>query len=393
MKYLFRRDTLLATASVFLVIYILLYNPLNEYIFNPLKISFEDFALTDLAFSQGHLKTTVDERILIVNIDTGGRKTIAKLIDHIEDYHPKIIGLDILLPQRQVDGNDEIKHSLQKFKNIILSQFAEYNDSTKTYTLTGNQFATSDIHSGFVNFIGLKGDVVRYFPDYLEDGKNHFESFTSEIVKISDSIAYKNLQQRNNRVEWINYQRLDSEYYTVNFNDVLNDKIDTSFVRDKIILIGYISHNANNIEDKHFTPLNNKILGRSIPDMNGVVIHANILSMILDGTYITRVPVWLTLLIAVFITWLHMAFLIRYYIHTHLWFHLAVKTVELIISVLLFYFSVLLLRYMNLDIDFTLTLIAIVIGVDVLYFYDALIAWLTKKFSIKSVFDQMHNRS
>ncbi len=393
MKYLFRRDTLFATAAVFLVIYILLYNPLNEYIFNPLKISFEDFALTDLAFSQGHLKTTVDERILIVNIDTGGRKTIAKLIDHLEEYHPKSIGLDILLPQREVDGNEEIKRSLQKFKNIVLCQFAEYNDSSKKYSLSGNQFANGDVHSGFVNFIGLKGNVVRYFPDYLEDSKNHFESFTSEIIKISDSVAYKNLKQRNNRVEWINYQRLDSEYYNVNFNEVLNNKIDTSFVRDKIILIGYISHDVNNIEDKHFTPLNNKILGRSIPDMNGVVIHANILSMILDGTYITRVPVWLTILIAVFITWLHMAFLIKYYIHSQLWFHLAFKTIELLISVLLFYLSVLLLRYMNLNIDFTLTLIAIVIGVDVLYFYDAFIAWLTKKFSIKSIFDQMHNRS
>jgi len=393
MKYLFRRDTLFATAAVFLVIYILLYNPLNEYIFNPLKISFDDFALTDLAFSQGHLKTTVDERILIINIDTAGRKTIAKLLDRLEDYHPKSVGLDILLPQREADGNEEIKRVLQKFKNIILSQFVEYNDSTKNYSLSENQFTNNNVHSGFVNFIGVKGDVVRYFPDYLEDKTNRYESFTSEIIKISDTVAYQNLKKRNKKVEWINYQRLDSEYYNANFNDVLNDKIDTSFVRDKIILIGYISHNINNIVDKHFTPLNNKILGRSIPDMNGVIIHANILSMILDGTYITRVPVWLTILIAVFITWLHMAFLIRYYIHTHLWFHLAVKTAELLISVLLFYISVLLLRYKNVNLDFTLTLIAIVIGVDVLYFYDALIAWLTKKFSVKSVFDQMRNRS
>src|ERR1700689_1635023 len=123
MKYLFRRDTLFATVAVFLVIYILLYNPLNEYVFNPLKISFDDFALTDLAFSQGHLKTTVDERILIINIDTGGRKTIARLLDHLEEYHPKSIGLDILLPQRNADGNEEITHTLQKFKNIILCQF------------------------------------------------------------------------------------------------------------------------------------------------------------------------------------------------------------------------------------------------------------------------------
>jgi CHASE2 domain-containing sensor protein len=38
--------------------------------------------------------------------------------------------------------------------------------------------------------------------------------------------------------------------------------------------------------DIFFTPLNKKIIGRSLPDMYGVVVHANIIKMILDKEFI-----------------------------------------------------------------------------------------------------------
>jgi CHASE2 domain-containing sensor protein len=409
MRYLFKKDTFLATLSIFLVIAILLHNPLNPHLFNPLKISLTDFALTDLAFSASHLKSTVDDRIVIVNIDTAGRQTIASLLNSLEAYHPRVIGLDLLLPARASPGNEDLEEAIRRSTCIVLSQAIQYRPATKDYVLSGNEFVhdgsgmqprspgsgrqgnSGNLRSGFVNFVSEQGSVVRYFPPFLRDDRAEYESFAAAIANAYDSAAYQRLAHRDKEVEWINYQRPDSGYYTIRFSDFLQNRVDSGFVRDKIVLVGYIGKNPGDVEDKHFTPLNPKILGRSLPDMNGIIIHANILTMILDGVYIARAPGWLTILIAVILTWLHVAFLIRYYIHRHFWFHLAVKMAELVVSILVFYISILLLRYLDVNIDFTLTLIAIILAVDVFYFYEALSHWLSRRFGFPSVFNQKHD--
>lgn len=392
MKYLFKKESVFVTVAIFIVIGIIIYNPLNKYIFDPLKISLTDFSFNDLAFSEAHLKHNMDDRIVILNIDTAGRKSIVKLIENIEAYHPKIVGLDILLPPKQVNGSDELGNVIKNHPDIILCQTIQYNKAQKVYSLSGNEFVNKNNHSGYVNFIGEENGVIRYYPPFLKDDVNNYESFTSLITKYSDLNAYQRLLERDKEVEWINYQRTDSAYYIININDLFANRVDTSFIKGKIVLIGFVSDNPNNIDDKHFTPLNPKVFGRSMPDMNGVIIHANILSMILDDEYITRVPAWIMILFALIITWLHVAFLIKYYIHKHLWFHLASKIVELIIDILILYCSILLLRYINIDADFTLVLISVLIAVDVLYFYEALAIWLAKKFSVNSVFNQTNHR-
>ncbi|MDR3713367.1 MAG: CHASE2 domain-containing protein [Puia sp.] len=434
MKYLFKRDTFLATIAVFGVIAILLHNPLNEHVFNPLKISLTDFALSDMAFSASHLKSTVDDRIVIVNVDTAGRGTLAAILTSLRAYHPKVIGLDLLLPPQASPGNDTLQRAIEKDPAIVLCQgiahgkdgyilsdnqflpaqdFAGHSGQAKTGAAaktntaektgaavntvaaekTGTLLKTGKVPAnpaGYVNFVGEEGNVVRFFPPFLKDDRASYGSFTAVIARLYDSAAYRRLQNRCNETEWINYQRPDSGYYTIRFSDFLQDRVDSSFIRGKILLVGYLGQTPYDVRDKHFTPLNGKVLGRSLPDMNGIVIHANILTMILDGNYIARASKGVAITIAVILTWLHMAFLLRYYIHRHLWFHLAVKIAEFLISILVFYLSILLLRYLNWSIDFTWTLIAIILAVDVFYFYEAFTNWLARKWAYKSVFSELH---
>jgi CHASE2 domain-containing sensor protein len=51
-------------------------------------------------------------------------------------------------------------------------------------------------------------------------------------------------------------------------------------------------------EDKFFTPLNKKVAGRANPDMFGLVLHANVVAMILNGDYINTIPDWATYFVA-----------------------------------------------------------------------------------------------
>ncbi|NJM93588.1 MAG: CHASE2 domain-containing protein [Cytophagales bacterium] len=54
------------------------------------------------------------------------------------------------------------------------------------------------------------------------------------------------------------------------------------------MIFGYLGESFNDVswEDKFYTPLNKTYAGKANPDMYGVVIHANIVSMILNHDYV-----------------------------------------------------------------------------------------------------------
>ncbi len=149
--------------------------------------------------------------------------------------------------------------------------------------------------------------------------------------------AFEKLKKRNHNTEIINYSHRTNQYLIINGEDLLQGNVDTSAIKGKIALLGYINPNPEDIEDKKYTPFNEEFAGKSIPDMNGIVIHANIISMALDGKYINKLPLWVTILFAVLIGWLHMSFFIHYYLENHIWFHLVAKIAQLISAILFVY--------------------------------------------------------
>jgi CHASE2 domain-containing sensor protein len=392
LKYLLRRDTIFATISVFLVVGILFYNPFNKYFFNPVKVTLSDFSLTDLAFSKFHETFLKDDRIIIINIDTARRRTIADILIKLNKDQPKLIGLDVLFGPQQDENDPYLKNAIGSIPRLVVSYKSFREKEGAIDTLVSNRIYPTDLLEGYVNFIGEDLGVIRYYKPFSQGRGKTLKSFSSAIIELADSSCYSKLVDRNNNVEWINYRRNDQGYYIITGSDLLNNKVEPNFIKDKIILVGYVNNSPSNIDDKHFTPLNEKLLGRSIPDMNGVIIHANILSMILDNKYISRSPGWMNVLIGMIIIWFHLAFLLKYYFRQHLWFHLTAKIVELGMGILLLYLSIKLLEFFNISIDFTVTLVAIVIAVDVLYFYEAASHWLHRKFAIKSIFNQSHNQ-
>ncbi|RZK50997.1 MAG: CHASE2 domain-containing protein [Pedobacter sp.] len=112
--------------------------------------------------------------------------------------------------------------------------------------------------------------------------------------------------------------------------DLIAGKAVPSVFANKIVLLGYVAIGVNDVEDKHFTPMNEKYTGRALPDMNGVFIHANIISMVQDHDYIHRMPAWLMWSIAFLLCWLHMSLFIKDYLDNHIWFHLLAKIAQII---------------------------------------------------------------
>jgi CHASE2 domain-containing sensor protein len=394
-KYLFKRDTLFATIAVFFVMGLFSFLPINTHFLDPIHLALSDFDYNDLAYSKMHKNEDkpTDTNIVIVNIDYADRILISMMLDKINEQNPKAIGIDLLFNEHKDMVGDTLlaRHLASNPKIVsVFNYTSAYGHDTKLHKNPRQQLGVfPSKHKGYANFVGEEGGVVRHFSPFLKEEK--LESFSAAVVKIADPKRFQELSKRNNLTEIINYSRKPEKYIVINGLDLANEKIDGKVLRNKIVLLGYVSSNANDVEDKHFTPLNAKYTGRALPDMNGIFIHANIISMIQSQDYIRHLPSWLMWSIAFLLCWLHMALFIKDYLDNHIWFHLLAKIAQIISAVFFVYIGLLCFHSFDTKINMTATLAAIILAVDVLYFYEALATWMHKKYKFSTIFTHKHD--
>jgi CHASE2 domain-containing sensor protein len=384
LRYLFHRDTILATLLVFLLMGMLALIPLNTHFLDPIKLALQDFDYNDLAYSKMHKNETTEvDSILIVNIGKSDRNEIAALIDKVQERKPKVVGVDVVFNEPKTAEEDSLLIStLSKHKNLVLA----YEMRGKKRQNTPHGFLRTKAYtSGFVNFIGEEGGVNRSFAPFIKNGNQTYPAFSVEVVRLVDPAAYKKLVDRGKKAETINYTRRNEQFLVIDGMDIMTG-MDSTDLRNRIVLLGYTSDDQNDIEDKKFTPMNEKSFGKSVPDMAGVNVHANIINMVIQGKYINKMPKWLTWGLAFVICWLHMAIFLAYAIERHLWFHLAAKVAQVVSAVLFILIGLNVFFHFDYKVNLVPSFVAIILAVDVLYFYEAICNWLHKKYRHVSVF-------
>jgi len=389
-KYLFKRDTVLATISIFLVIELLGLIPLNPKILNPIKTALKDFQFNDLAYAKlgKNNYTKSDDRIVIVNVGWLDRQQIGYLISQIDAARPSAIGLDVQFSEPRDPSSDSfLSNVLLKTQNLVSASKLVWQGDTVEQK--GYFYNSSSIY-GYVNFIGEEKSTIRSFSPFEKHNGKLINSFSAALVKTVNPKAYQKLFSRNREVETIHYRRRSNKFFILNGDDVIRSQMNQNVFRDKIVLIGYINKARYDIEDKHFTPMNQQFAGRSLPDMNGVLIHANIISMILDRNYISKMPGWLTWIITILLAWIHVVVFIRYFIEKHMWFHFVAKLAQIASAIFFIYLSILLFHFFSYIIDIKMPIIVIVLAVDVIYFYEAIALWLHKKWGYNTIFNSKH---
>ena len=391
LRYLYKRDTIFATFSVFIVIGLLALLPLNTGILNPFKTALNDLDFNDISYSvlNKNGNTPVDNRVIIVNIGTADRLTLSLMIERLRMAKPKVIGLDVHFEGARDPQNDSIlRNIIAGTPNLVIVSQLEW--ANKEQPENGGYFGDVAPQKGYANLIGEDGGTIRNFSPFETANGKTLNSFPAAIIALADSAAYRRLKQRQRTYEVIHYSRKQEQYMVIDGNDVLEDNIAPELLANKIILMGYINPDPYNIEDKHFTPFNKRFAGKSTPDMNGIVIHANILSMLMDGKYIKDIPTWLYWIITILIAWLHVALFMRYYIEEHIWFHLVAKLAQIFFAILSVYIGIMFFDWFNIKIDTKISLIVIILAIDIIYFYEALAVWLHTKFGFQTNF---HSKS
>jgi CHASE2 domain-containing sensor protein len=396
-KYLYERDTIFATVWVFLFIIVLGSIPLNLGVINPIKLSLKDFDSNDLSYAklgEGN-STNFDTTITIVNIGNADREGLSLMIDKVAEMHPKVMALDAYFNEaKDPRGDSMLKETFRKNKNLVAATRLDLTGHDGDTAHMGGTYINTASQYGYVNLFADSLATLRYHEPFYEDYKGkQYNSFPAEIVRLVDEKAFERLEKQGHHHKvMINYTRRLSKFFPIDYQALFDDSIDSSRFKNKIVLFGYINRNdPNDITDKFFTPMNDRYYGKSIPDMPGIVVHANIISMALENNYIKKLPSWANWLIAVFVCWLHMSFFVRYYLESHIWFHLVAKIAQVLSAIFFVWLGIYLFDKYRLKVDMKLSLLVIVMAVDVIYFYEAWAVWMHKKFHYTTVFKPHHH--
>jgi CHASE2 domain-containing sensor protein len=337
------------TAFVFFMMWLVsLISSLNLFsAFDPISQALSDFEMTDYAFSNLRPDPAPEERVVLVNIGHISRREVAQQINIIRQYQPKVIGIDsffncegglydtVNCPQlMDTLGNLLLTDAIREAGNVVLvtkllqkTATANNPEAIDFYDSIEYSDAAPYAHNAFANFptnADYQEDVKQcrsFIPRYKVNGK-YENAFAVELARLYDSTKTQKLFERGNDEEIVNYRgnvelidlkmkSLQSKdigttnfkimFYALDIQQVMNGDFDPSLFKDKIVIMGYLGNyfGDSSWEDKYFTPLNKKVAGRANPDMFGVVVHANIVSMILNEDYVGELSEWQQIAIAI----------------------------------------------------------------------------------------------
>lgn len=288
---IFNIHNLIATGFVFVIIFLF---PiiLNLNFLDPIENTIQDLNLADVVFSKMIKNDTIqiDTNIVLVNIGDLNRRGIAKQLEIINRYEPKVVGIDAFFRNLNNPLNDStLKAVFESTKNLVLVNKLVWNsDKNKYDSIEYCHPAFMQNHkTGFVNFITDITRTVRTFTPKQNVDDSFVKNFSCVIAEIYNPEKAQKLYKRNNELEMINFRRNIKNYYNIDTYEVFEKQDSLEFIRNKIVLMGYMGPDFKTLttEDIFFTPMNEQYIGKSIPDMYGIVVHANVISMILDESY------------------------------------------------------------------------------------------------------------
>lgn len=281
---------------------------------DPIQNTFDDFYLSDIVFSKirNNDKVPIDSNIIIVNIGNLSRVGIAREIEKINSYNPKVIAIDAFFRGEKDKYQDSILASvLSKIQNFVMVHQLMLDNGKFAKLIHSAEIFEKYAQPGFANIL-ITDDfqTVRSFSPKETINNQDQYAFSVETVRLFDSNSASKFLARDNSVEIINFRRNQDKYILFDVEDIFSNKRDLSVVKNKIVIFGFLGPDFSTLvaEDNFFTPMNEQYLGKTYPDMYGAIIHANCISMILSGDFINIIPSWVNLILLILIIYFNMAF-------------------------------------------------------------------------------------
>ena len=349
--------------------------PFNLGSLNMFSKGVQDYQATDILYSRFKSTSNFDERIILINSTVPDREKIVSAFKKLEALGAKVIGVDILFE----DKKDAIVDSLlidaiQSNKAIVLADVLDLTSQKTQPHLCNEVFCPSD-QIGFINFVAKPNHAIRYFSANEKHLNQNVDAFASAIVKRYDSKSYTYLTNRTGDVEQINFRGDQNSYAQISIDDLLTKNNFKDLFKDKIVLLGYLGSDdwAMSARDKFYTPMNKDIGQKSLPDMYGMVVHANIISMILDKDYIDEINPWISRIINFLLIVALVALMRKFFLQVNPGYFKLMRFVQLGIFFLLFTLLIVLFHFFSLKLNLTSALVGVVLSWDIVKIYQHII--------------------
>jgi CHASE2 domain-containing sensor protein len=382
---LWSKHHFLCTIFIFGVLGLLSTIPLQSDVLNPVASTFDDFELTDIVFSKLRPDTLykADTNIVLVNIGRLNRAGIAEEIKIINKYKPKVIGIDAAFRSpKSMEVDTALANALAGVKNLVLvSGVHQFNKETRQYDTLETSHPMFNRHgvTGFANLIVESDDYYKscrsFSPKETVRGQTEL-AFPVKMAQLYQPQVVERFLERDNPYEYINYRGnfTSGAFYALDVQDIFDPAMEEALqelIKGKIVLIGFMGENfqSRTLEDKLYTPLNENYVGKAHPDMYGVVVHANTVSMILREGYIDKSPVVAEIIIAVVLCFLNVVLFTFIMHHFGDWYDSLTIIWQLIQTCIIMYIVVALFYTFNLKINLTLALAAVLLSSNALELY------------------------
>lgn len=401
-RNLYFLESILTFIYVLLAIALLSKIPFGDF-FNPVSKMIGDFQLTDVVFSQLRENKNANEKIVIVNIGTLSRGGIAEQIAILNKHKPKVIGIDAFFrkPRHASDPEEDrqlvqedsaFASALSKVENmVIVSELIENTQSSQVERLEqSHPMFMKHASTGFADMITEGRDVFKTARECIPKdmvADTLVYSFPTLLAHIYDPIAVKKYLSRNKDTEIINFEgnvdmreegvssNSKTTFFALDAEQVLLEQFEPDVIKDKIVIMGYMGPNfgESDWKDKFFTPLNINYVGKTYPDMYGVVVHANIVSMILRGEFIDEMNNTLNLILSLVLIFLDVWFLTFCFHVLKDWYDGGSNIITLVFVAFLMFIVVYVFDKLNYKIDVSFLIVATFLSGNLIEIYQGVL--------------------
>lgn len=360
-------------------------------IMDPIGEAFSDMEFTDVYWSQLLDDPIADQNVVLVNIGQEPRGSIAMMIDSISQYNPAVIGVDTFFhfPKDDTLGDLMLMEALGRVENLIMVTKVLHNIETDEFDSLVTSWPiftwnSDSAHANMLTGAAVQEDLKmsRNFTPVLtlEDGTEQ-QAFAVKLASYFAPEKAEKFLETAKEVEVINYRgnvldygatKFGTKFAALDVPDIFLGNYVPEMIEGKVIIFCYLGNylgDRESLEDKYFTPLNETYIGRAFPDMYGGVVHANIVSMILNEDYITYLSEIQKWVLTVLILFLNIMIFSWIYKKLPKWYDGITKLIQLVQILGIIYVMIYALDLYNVKLELSILLFAIALSGDGLEVY------------------------
>ncbi|MEQ8240705.1 MAG: CHASE2 domain-containing protein [Cyclobacteriaceae bacterium] len=360
-------------------------------VFDPIGEALGDMETTDIVFSQLRDDPVADDRVVLVNMGIRSRAEIGYMLQIINQYNPAVIGVDsfFYFPKEDTLGDMILAESLAQVENLVMATKLIPHPTNPEEDSVATSWPMFQGLADDVAFVNLITDATeqsdlkmcRTFIPKIDIGGEEQIAFSVKLASYFDKEKAEKFLERKNEEEIINYRgnvidygatKFGNKYFALDTEDVFNENFTPDMITGKVVMFCYLGKylgDRESLEDKFYTPLNEKYIGRAFPDMFGGVVHANIITMILNEDYINTISETQSTAIGIILAFLNVTLFSLIYKKIPKWYDGITKLFQLA-EIGAFTFLILyLLDVYSFKLEMGLALVAIGVSGDALEVY------------------------